>query len=131
MIQAALLKLLGVGGDWIAAKEQRKVRIEGAKAERQELQIKNGHTWEMTVAAMSSRLMRWTLAIHVLLALDYTIYLAVSGDPDPAKIFLAFNVIPEWFVGLLATMFGWAFASEPIKSVGAKLVSTLEKRGSA
>ena len=115
------MEALGIGGEWLKSRQKRKADEEAAKAQATITRIQNGHTWEQTVAALSSRFLRWMCAIHLFVGLDYTIYLAVSGDPDPGKIFTAFALIPEWYVGLMATMFGWAFASEPIKNVGAKM----------
>lgn len=116
-----LSALVDVGGGWLKARSDRMAAKEAAKSKAEITRIENGHTWEQTVAALSSRALRWMCAVHLFAAMDFTIYLALSGDPEPGKIFIAFALIPDWCVGLLATMFGWAFASEPIKNIGAKL----------
>lgn len=112
---------LGIGGNLVKARSERLAAKEAAKSVADITRIENGHTWEQTVAALSSRALRWMCALHLFVGMDYTIYLAVTGDPDPGKIFVAFALVPDWFVGLLATMFGWAFASEPVKNMGSKL----------
>lgn len=127
MIQA-LLVLLGFGKDlWVKRQEQAARELEAetnVKIDR----MQKAATWEAVAAARSSRLLRWVLSLHLMAGLDFTIYLAVTGSDDPGVIFKAMANLPEWYAGLLATMFAWAFASEPLKVIGGKMAGAWSNR---
>jgi hypothetical protein len=130
MFQAALA-LLGIGKSYLEGRQKIKLNEQEATSRARIKRLDNAASWEQIVAQKSSRFLRWVCAAHLFAGLDFTIYLAVKGDPNPGMIFDAFAVVPDWYTGLLATMFAWAFGSEPVKAAGGRLVEAWGKRQSA
>jgi len=126
MIQA-ILAVLGIGGKlWEKRQELKAAELEAETKVRIQ-RMSDAKNWETIVAGRSGRLLRWTLALHLLAGLDATIYLSLTGQ-DPAILFDALDNLPDWYAGLLATMFAWSFASEPIKNAAGKLVAGWRKK---
>ncbi len=125
---SGVLALLGIGKSYLEGRQALKLKEATANSERKIQAMSDAAKWSAMAAQRSSRFLRWLCAAHLFVGMDFTIYLAVAGDPSPGKIFDAFALLPEWYAGLLATMFGWAFASEPLKAVGGKLVQSWGKR---
>jgi hypothetical protein len=124
----AVLALFGIGKSYLEGRQKIKLQERQAEAEVRIQRLGNAASWEKIVAQKSSRFLRWTCAAHLFAGMDFTIYLAVTGDANPGIIFEAFNVLPEWYAGLLATMFAWAFGSEPVKAAGGRLVAAWGER---
>lgn len=124
----ALSSLFGIGEAYVRGKQEIKLREAQAESEVRIQRMSNAASWEEIVAQRSSRFLRWCCALHLFAGLDFTIYLAVTKSPDPDVIFEAFGLLPEWYAGLLATMFAWAFASEPVKAAGGRLVEAWGQR---
>lgn len=127
MLQA-LLMILGFGKDLFVKRQEQKARELEAETNAKIRRMDNAKSWEQLAAAKSSRFLRWMLALHLMAGLDFTIYLSVTGAEDPGVLFAAMGNLPEWYAGLLATMFAWAFASEPLKAVGGKMAESWSKR---
>lgn len=125
---AALGGLFGIGEAYVKGRQEIKLREAQAESEVRIARMTNAASWEEIVAQRSSRFLRWMCAGHLFAGLDFTIYLAVTKSPDPDIIFEAFGLLPEWYAGLLATMFAWAFASEPVKAAGGRLIEAWGKR---
>lgn len=126
-----LLPLIGWGKDYTAKRQEIELKKDEAKAEAVIKRMNNSQEWEQHAARLSSRFLRWCCALHLFAGLDFTIYLVLSGDPNPGKLFTAFDLLPEWYAGLLMTMFGWAFASQPIKDAGGKLAALWRRKKNA
>ena len=125
---AVLAPLFGIGKSYIEGKQAIALEEAQALSRVKVKRMDHNASWESIVAQRSSRFLRWGCALHLFVGLDFTIYLAITGDPNPGVIFEAFQVIPDWYTGLLATMFAWAFGSEPLKQVGGKLVQSWTNR---
>lgn len=119
--------IFGIGEEYVKGKNEQKLKKIEAKTKNQIMTLESKSEWELKAMA-SARYLRWLIAIHMLAALDFTIYLALSGDPDPNKIFVALETMPVYFQGFLATITGFAFGSQPLKEVGAKAAAALIKR---
>ena len=82
----------------------------------------NNHNWE--IAALEGE--GYELPLIRLLAyieISLCTYMAVY-DPEAAKaIWIALAEMPEYIMGMKLTVFAWAFASTPIKSAAAGLVT--------
>lgn len=107
---------------------QKRVVVE-AKARRQAQEQINVRAWEENVLTKSGVYLRWVCAIHLFAGMDYTIYACMTGK-DANALWLALASMPDWYAGLLATMFGFAFGSAPLKSVGGKLFQSFQTRRS-
>jgi hypothetical protein len=59
--------------------------------------------------------------------MDYTIY-AVFTEQDPNKLWQALALMPDWYSGLLMTVFGFCFGSAPLKKAGGALAQTWRTR---
>lgn len=123
----ALAGVFGIGEAYVKGRQEIKLREAQAESEVRIARMQNAASWETIVAQRSSRFLRWCCAAHLFAGLDFTIYLAVTKSPNPDVIFEAFGLLPEWYAGLLATMFAWAFASEPVKAAGGRLVDAWGK----
>lgn len=128
---AALAGLFGIGEKYIEGRQQIKLQEAQAESEARIQRLTNAASWEEIVARKSSRFLRWMCALHLFAGMDFTIYMAVTKAPEPDVIFKAFNLLPEWYAGLLATMFAWAFASEPVKAAGGRLLEAWGSRKAA
>ena len=90
----------------------------------------NNHSWE--IAALAGEgwelpLIRFMAYVEVTLCTLLAIY-------EPAKateLWLALSAIPEWLLGMKLTIFGWAFASTPIKAAAGGLVSVQSLKATA
>jgi len=120
MIQA-ILSILGIGGRLWERRQDLKAKELEAETQVRIKRMNDAASWETIVAGRSGRFLRWTLALHLLAGLDATIYLSLTGG-DPSILFDALAKLPNWYAGLLSTMFAWSFASEPLKQMGGKLM---------
>jgi hypothetical protein len=125
---AAALSLFGIGKSYIEGKQRIALQKNQAVADMQIQDMQNGASWASVVAQRSSRYLRWACAAHLFAGLDFTIYLALKGDPNPGVIFEAFELLPDWYAGLLMTMFAWAFASDKLRQAGGALAGKWKKR---
>jgi hypothetical protein len=105
---------------------QKRVVVE-AKAQRQAQEQVNVRAWEENVLTKSGVYLRWVCALHLFAGMDYTIYACMVGK-DAHALWDALATMPDWYAGLLATMFGFAFGSAPLKSVGGKLFQGWQNR---
>ncbi len=97
-----------------------------AKAERQAAEQADSTQWEQSVLIKSGMALRWACALHLFAGMDYTIYAAMTGR-DARTLWEALAIMPDWYAGLLATMFAFAFASKQIKAAGGVLVQKWRK----
>jgi hypothetical protein len=112
--------------------EERLVKVESkaevirAKSQRQATEQTNARAWEENVLIKSGVYLRWFCALHLFAGMDYTIYAALTGR-DATTLWTALDMMPDWYAGLLATMFGFAFGSSGIKKAGSVLVAKWRK----
>lgn len=125
---SGILALLGIGKSYLEGRQELKLQEATAASKARIQRYDNAASWEQIVAQRSSRFLRWVCAGHLFAGMDFTIYLVVTKDPNPGKLFEAFELLPEWYAGLLATTFAWAFASEPVKAAGGRLIEAWGKR---
>ena len=112
-----------------AYQEERKV-IKVAKINRRAKEVDNAHEWEKNVLIKSGIFLRWACVLHLFAGMDYTIYAVFSGK-DSDKLWTALDKMPEWYSGLLMTVFAFAFASAPLKSAGGALAAKWRKGSGA
>jgi len=124
---SAILSVLGIGGRLWEKRQDLKAKELEAETTVRIKRMNDASSWETIVAGRSGRLLRWTLALHLLAGLDATIYLSLTGQ-DASVLFDALAELPDWYAGLLATMFAWSFASEPLKVMGGKLLGSWRKK---
>ncbi len=124
----AVLSLLGIGKAYVEGKQALKLKEATAKSDFKIKQLSDATSWAQLAAQKSSRFLRWFCAAHLFAGMDFTIYLALTGDPNPGIIFQSFELLPDWYAGLLMTLFGWAFASEKLSSAGAALAGKWRNR---
>lgn len=106
--------------------ETKKVIVE-AKVARQAAEQADATLWETNVLVKSGMALRWICALHLFGGMDYTIYACMTGK-DATILWEALDLMPDWYAGLLATMFAFAFGSKGIKKAGAALVSQWRKK---
>ena len=109
--------------------EERKTVIE-AKVQRQANEQENAHLWEQNVLIKSGVALRWCCVLHLFAGMDYTIYAALTGR-DATAIWKALELMPDWYAGLLMTVFGFCFASASLKKAGSSLASRWRAKGKA
>jgi len=124
-----ILTALGLGGKLWQRRQELKAAEMTAETKIRIQRMADAKDWETVVAQKSSRFLRWMLAAHLLAGLDVTIYMAINGSPNPGILFDAMALLPDWYAGLLTTMFAWAFASQPLKDAGGALVARWRARG--
>ena len=81
------------------------------------------HSWE--IAALEGE--GWELPIIRLMAyleLSLCMYTSIFQPQHAQEMWTAIGGIPEWLLGMKLTVFAYAFASSPIKSAAAGLVTT-------
>lgn len=122
LLAMALGPVLDFFGKPIAKYQETKQIVVQAKAERQAAEQADATLWETNVLVKSSMALRWVCAAHLFAGMDYTIYACMSGK-DATILWEALDLMPDWYAGLLATMFAFAFGSKGIKKAGAALVS--------
>lgn len=120
LLSTVLGPVLDFFGKPIQKYQETKQIVVKAKAERQATEQTNAAVWEKNVLIKSGVYLRWTCALHLFAGLDYTIYASMVGK-DAAALWVALEQMPDWYAGLLATMFGFAFGSAPLKAAGGKL----------
>lgn len=109
--------------------EERKTVIV-AKVQRQALEQQNAHLWEKNVLIKSGMALRWCCVLHLFAGLDYTIYAEFAGK-DGTALWKALELMPDWYAGLLMTVFGFCFGSAPLKKAGSSLAARWRARGKA
>jgi len=105
------------------ARATRKAAIETKKLDLIAATDSNNHSWE--IAALDGE--GWELPLIRMLAyVEVTLctLIAVHSPADGADLWLSLEAIPEWLLGMKLTIFGWAFASTPIKNAAGGLVSS-------
>jgi hypothetical protein len=97
-----------------AAVQQRREELAGDVSQRNhtwELAALEGDSWEVQVIRSSGYLM---LAVPI-------VYTCI--DPNAGEeIWQALTIVPGWVIGLLVTIYGWAYGSAPVKNAAAGLV---------
>jgi hypothetical protein len=116
--------------DYVAARSSDKSAVVQATNTRKATEQENIATWEHNVMTQSVVWLRILCALHIFVALDATVYLALRQIPNPERIFTALNKVPDWFAGLTMCMFAFAFAAAPLKAAGASLAATWRSRRS-
>ena len=121
MIADFIKMLIGGGMDFVKKKQDIKLGEMKAVQEIKIRSMQSADNWEQMTAAKSSRFLRWMLAGHLMLMIDASIYMSLTGFENPSIIFDTIHNMPNWTQGLLATVFGFAFGAAPLKAAGAKL----------
>lgn len=107
----------------VQAKCERRAAIQ----ERKSAEQRDSTLWESNVLMKSSMALRWMCALHIFAGLDYTIYACLVGK-DAEVLWAALSSTPDWYAGLLMTMFAFAFGSKEIKKVGGLLAGSMRKK---
>ena len=119
-------EIFGFGKEYVKGKNAVKLGKLEAKAENYKKTLDIKHSWEIT--AMSSAMyLRWVIVFHMFVGMDASIYLSLTDDPDPMKIMVVLDALPEYYKGFLATIIGFSFGSEPLKNAGAKVATGFVK----
>ena len=100
-----------------------KLAVENNRARLAEGSESHNHTWEM--AALQGE--GWELRLIRLLAyfeIAVPEIVSVVSPQTGAAIWEALQIVPDWIIGLHVSIYGWAFASTPIKNAAAGLVGS-------
>lgn len=127
-ILSVIQGVLNIGGEFVKGKQQ--IKLKGMEAE-QQLKIRTMETaanWEEMASSKSSRLLRWTIALHLFALIDASIYMSLTNHENPMVLFQTIETMPLWIQGLFGTVVGFAYAAAPLKNAGAKVFTAFLKR---
>lgn len=100
------------------AKQERKIAEINADKELAMSKAEQEHKWEMKALEKSSMIARWFFNIFYTVPVIYT----CINPEEGRKIWEALEVVPEWVIGVIVTMTGFAYGSAPAKKAGAFLI---------
>ena len=122
--------LTDIGKQWMVnsaakgqAKHEKAMAIEQRKTDLIVGESSHNHSWEL--AALSDRdggakQARWFFIIFYTIPVVYTCIDPIGAD----DIWFSLGSVPNWIVGVIVTMTGWAFAAKPLQNVGAGMVGS-------
>lgn len=109
---------------WIKQRGERKAAAQQQKVDLIKSKDSHNHSWE--IAALEGE--GWELGVIRMAAFtEVTLgtFISIYDPTYSREMWAALAEVPNWVIGLKVTIFGWAFASTPVKNAAAGLVGSV------
>lgn len=123
--------LFNLGSQWLGNKGKKaeaihetEMAVQQRKTDLAKGEQSHNHTWELAALTgedSGAKWARWFFIVFYTIPVVYTCFDPVEGT----KIWKALEEVPNWIIGVVVTMTGWAFAAKSLQSVGAGMVGSV------